>query len=162
MVKDEDYIFVFVQGKEHDGGLVVSGSLHRAKGFHEGDQVPCDLEPILNEFAEATKVGGSMAEVVADHMVVERVRDGGFKGAGNVLDEGVGVLEGEIVIIVDVVAFLVIVLGFVEPGGVDSMGLAVFFREIRVYGLIVFFLVRFFGLDFCFSGAIASHSILSG
>ena len=41
---------------------------------------------------------------------------------------------------------LVLVLGFVEKGGVDSVGLAVFFREISVYGLNVFLLVCFLGL----------------
>ena len=108
-----------------------------------------------------------MAKVVADHMAVERgVRDGGLDGAGPVLDEGIGVLEGELVVsvnvfgIVVVFAFLAIILGLLKPGGVENRGLAVFFREICVVRLNVFLLVRFLGrVSFLRSDRIPCHIV---
>ena len=54
VVKDNDCNFVFVKGKEQDGGFVVVGAPHHVESVHESAEVPRDHGTVLDEFAEAT------------------------------------------------------------------------------------------------------------
>ena len=107
-----------------------------------------------------------MAKVVAEHMAVERLRDGSFQGVVSVLNDGIRVLEGETAIVLCVLlAFIAIAVLFFSDhgGGVTSRGLAVFNRVISVHGFNVTFLSISVSMALiCFSIATVFHSMLSG
>jgi hypothetical protein len=88
---------------------------------------------VSEELADVAGVGWSVFDVAADHIVAERVRDGAAEGLGGVLDDGIGVAEGEVIagfvafffIVFLLFVVIVVTLVFVSHGSGDGRGLAV-------------------------------------